>query len=84
MAKKEITVRIVPLSGSPVETKVAFKAGMTVAQALESAGVSPERKDISVEAGPDQKLKAGDTIVATDSKVTAGSQVTARERPQGS
>ncbi|PJE77292.1 hypothetical protein COV05_00075 [Candidatus Uhrbacteria bacterium CG10_big_fil_rev_8_21_14_0_10_48_16] len=84
MSKKEITVRIVPLSGSPVDKKVAFKTGMTVAQALESAGVSPERKDISVQAEPGQELKPGDTVVATDRKVTAGSQVTARERPQGS
>lgn len=83
MAKKEVTVRVVPLSGSPVEHTVPFKSGMTVAQALESAGVSAERKDISVQAGPGQRLKAGDVVVTTD-RVTAGSQVTATERPQGS
>jgi len=83
MADKTITVRVVPLSGELTQHTVPFKRGMTIQHALEAAGVSSERKDISVETAPGQKLKAGDTVVVTD-KVQAGTQVTVRERPQGS
>ncbi|NQV89819.1 hypothetical protein HQ487_00255 [Candidatus Uhrbacteria bacterium] len=78
-----VTVRVVPLSGTPTEVTVPFKKGMTVNSALTAAGVSSDKRDLSVEAAPGQTLKSGQTVVVTD-KVKAGGQVTVRERPQGS
>ncbi len=83
MAEKSVTVRVVPLSGSPTEVTVPFKRGMTVALALQAAGVSSEQRDISIEATPGQALNPGEVLVATE-RLAAGSQVTVRERPQGS
>lgn len=81
---KFVTVRVVPLSGTPTEHTVAYLRGMTVEEALQAAGVSSERKDVSIQASLGKSLQAGDTVVAAETHVEAGSQVTVTERPQGS
>ncbi len=69
------TLKVVPTQGSTTESTIALaKGGTTVADALKAAGVSAERKNLSVNGKPaeqSQKLKAGDTL-------------TVEERPQGS
>ena len=72
---KSATVKVVPTQGSSTETSFAIpKGGATVADALKAAGVTAEKKNLSVggkSATLDQKLSPGDTL-----------QV--EERPQGS
>jgi sulfur carrier protein ThiS len=71
---KQATLKVVPIQGSSTESAIALGKGTTVQQALEAAGVSAERKNLSVNgksAQLDQKLSPGDTL-----------QV--EERPQGS
>ncbi len=74
-SKNEATLKVVPTQGSSTESKIALaKGGTTVADALKAAGVSTERKNISVNgrsAELSQKLGAGDAV-------------TVEERPQGS
>lgn len=86
MAEKTVTVRVVPLSGDATEHTVPYTKGMTVAQAMTSAGVAPQGKDVSVETAAGATLKPGDSVMVTDKRkvVKAGQQVTVRERPQGS
>lgn len=74
-AKNAATLKVVPTQGSSTESSIALaKGGTTVEDALKAAGVSAERKNLSVNGKPaelSQKLKAGDAL-------------TVEERPQGS
>ncbi len=71
----QATVKVVPTQGRATESSVAVpKGGLTVGAALQAAGVSADRKNLSVGGQPatlDQKLSSGDTL-------------TVEERPQGS
>ena len=74
-SQKSATIKVVPTQGSSTQTDVTLaKGGTTVGDALKSAGISAERKNLSVggkSASLDQKLSPGDTL-------------TVEERPQGS
>ncbi len=74
-SKNAATLKVVPTQGSSTESSIALaKGGTTVEDALKAAGVSSERKNLSVNgkaAALSQKLGPGDTL-------------TVEERPQGS
>lgn len=74
-SQKSATIKVVPTQGSSTESSFAIpKGGATVGEALQAAGISAERKNLSIggkSASLDQKLSPGDTL-------------TVEERPQGS
>lgn len=80
---KSVTIHVIPLEGEPTKHTVELKNGMTVGEALASAGISPDRKDLSVTAQPGDKVQPGSTIVANE-RLRSGQELTVRERPQGS
>jgi hypothetical protein len=74
-AKKTATVKVVPTQGKSTETEVTLaKGGTTVGDALKAAGISAERKNLSV----------GGASAALDQKLSPGDTLTVEERPQGS
>lgn len=77
MAKVKVTVKVVPVSGEPVIKEVDHEAGMTVAQALQAAGIDPSEKNITLQ-----------DVVAVDElnghRLKPGAVVTVTQRPRGS
>ncbi|MEY4744532.1 MAG: hypothetical protein RL272_477 [Candidatus Parcubacteria bacterium] len=74
-SKNTATLKVVPTQGSSTETSVTLaKGGTTAADALKAAGVSAERKNLSVGGKP----------VELSRRLNPGDVLTVEERPQGS
>jgi hypothetical protein len=72
---KKATIRVVPTQGSTAESSFTIpKGGATVGDALKAAGVSAEKKNLSI----------GSKSVDTATKLNAGDILQVEERPQGS
>lgn len=72
---KTATVKVVPTQGSSTESSFTLpKGGATVGDALKAAGVSAERKNLSI---------GGKSVSASD-PIKAGDTLQVEERPQGS
>ena len=87
MAK--VTVKMVPVDGEPVVKEVDRTANMTVAQALQAAGIDPTGKNITVSkpATGSEPVNDGEVITVEEAgtrKLKAGESATVTERPRGS
>ncbi|HTM67676.1 MAG TPA: hypothetical protein VL426_00095 [Candidatus Binatia bacterium] len=72
---KSATIKVVPTQGSSTESSFTIpKGGATVGDALKAAGVSAERKNLSI----------GGKSVGADAPINAGDTLQVEERPQGS
>lgn len=77
--KRQIHVVVVPTTGAPVTKTVdiARTGKVSVEEVLASAGVSSEKKSLSV-------LRPTSVTVGPDDTVNPGETITVTERPQGS
>ena len=87
MAK--VTVKVVPVDGEPVVKEVEHTAGMTVAQALQAAGIDPTNKNITLSrvVTDSDPVGLGEVITVEEAgtrKLKAGESATVTERPRGS
>ena len=72
---KTATIKVVPTSGSSTESSFSVpKGGATVGDALKAAGITAEKKNLSI----------GGKSVGTDAPLKAGQTLQVEERPQGS
>lgn len=72
--KAQVTVTTVPTQGDSSKETYALTKGATLGQVLQEAGISAAKKDLLVNGDP----------ATTDTKLSAGDNVTVTERPQGS
>lgn len=79
MADKQIKVLVVPITGDPVEHDVIVtgKGKATVEKVLAKAGVSSDRKSITV-------TRPAAVTLGTSDTVEDGETITVTELPQGS
>ncbi len=71
---KTATLKVTPVQGEATETAVQVAKGSTVGSALQQAGISTERKNVTVDGKP----------ADLDAPLAAGQTVNVEERPQGS
>jgi hypothetical protein len=71
---KTATLKVTPVQGDSTETVVKVAKGATVGGALQQAGISVERKNVTVDGKP----------ADLSAPLAAGQTVTVEERPQGS
>ncbi|MDO8492954.1 MAG: hypothetical protein Q7S19_00160 [bacterium] len=71
----EVQLEVVPTSGKPITKTVTIEASATLAEVLKEAGVSLDKKNLSVDGKP----------ATPETRVTSASKIVAvHERPQGS
>jgi hypothetical protein len=70
-----VTVTVTPTQGSPTEKTLDLAKCATLEGALKACGITPDRKDITVNGTPATDFTAG---------LKAGDKIGIAERPQGS
>lgn len=71
---KTATLKVTPVQGDSTETVVKVAKGATIGGALQQAGISTERKNVTVDGKP----------ADLSAPLAAGQTVNVEERPQGS
>lgn len=71
---RKATLRVTPVKGEASDTEVKLTRGLTVGAALQAAGISTDRKNVTIDGKP---ADLGATL-------KAGAVVNVEERPQGS